>query len=244
MFYFLILFSRRKQYKIDIESDKYIDSNEKQSNIDSVVHVRIQNEEAISSCKAYFPNATGLTILRGFVDQIEYPFSTNLNRIIPLKQLTKLKVADIYDSFSEIIELLYYTPNIHTLKIILVACCKTDLILLQQSETFQLVSKTNNIKKLTIVSNNILKVIKFLVTLCPQLQHLTINTCEDGLKPVLQFLLSKDNNNTRYLRSLRIERISENEMETLKTFLESEILINICFIKVNENIRNTMYLWW
>jgi len=115
LFSLLILFSRRKQYILSVESDEYINSNEKRNNIDSVVYVKIQNEKAITSCKAYFPTATKLTILLGLVDQTEDPFSTNLNSIIPFRQLTKLKFSDIDENFSEIIQLLRSTPNIHTL---------------------------------------------------------------------------------------------------------------------------------
>jgi hypothetical protein len=51
----------------------------------------------------------------------------------------------------------------------------TDLLLIEQSETFRLISKTNNIIEMHVISLHTLKETKFLINLCLQLQHLTIH---------------------------------------------------------------------
>ncbi len=128
-----------------------------------------------------------------------------------MDKLTTLEIDLIDYCCSDIIEILQQTPNIHTLNILFVGMfCTPDLILFEQNESFRLVSQTNKIKKMKIKYDNTLTMTKFLILLCPRLEHLTIKWSENSLKTLLQFLLSEDNNNTRYLSSLLIEDVSQS----------------------------------
>ncbi len=153
--------------------------------------------------------------------------------------MTKSDIHNYYGRFSEIIELLRYTPNIHTLNIFCSRYHHSDFVLIEENENFQLVSKTNNIKKIMITSERVLEMTKFVVMLCSRLEHLTIHKFVGFITPFLQFLLSKDNNKTRYLPSLYIEQLCQSQKRAVKTFIESEKLHNIRFIK----IERYLYLW-
>jgi hypothetical protein len=149
----------------------------------------------------YFPNATELTFEDGFSttrDSIE----TNLNRIIPLKQLTKLVIECHHFSFIKMIDLLSFTPNMHTLIFTSMLFDTNDYMSIEQSETFRFVSNTNMISDVTFEERCTLEKLRLLVTLCPRLQHLTIQTCLKNLKPMIRFLLERTNQNTNSLSSL------------------------------------------
>jgi hypothetical protein len=155
--------------------------------MNSVNFVHILYETMIN-CRNSFSNATGLQISYNFDNgSRNFPF-TNLSSIIPLKQLTRLVIIFFNINFSKIIEALRCTPNVHTFTINFVQCCHKNLALSQQSENFRLVSKTNNIKEMTIKSNNnTSKVVTFFMNLCPRLQHLTIDNLLDIMKKTYGF---------------------------------------------------------
>jgi hypothetical protein len=250
-------------------TDEDINTNGQKCNMDSVDRISILDEIGLNNCRYYFPNATRLETSydsfckgRYFSHLNRKTFdSTNLNRIIPLEKLTTLDIDLSGYILSNIIEILQHTPNIHTLNITFMPNYNRESILSKQNESFRLVSQTNKIKKIKIVSYQTLETTKFLVMLCPRLkqlmldprsQHLmlgnrfgfeysTIRRDEDSLKTLLQFLLSKDNNNTRYLSSLLIK---SDRIETVKTFIESEKLHDISLIKVQKPSDSIICLWW
>ena len=219
--------------------------NSQNNGVDSVNCFNICNEKAIINYKKYFPNVTKLNISYVYGDRNENLFLTNLKTILPFQQLTKLIIDCNKIYFSQVIELLRYMPKIHTLKLMLRAYYDINLISPEKEETFRLVCKINDIKKITIMSKNMLEVTKFLVQLCPRLQHLKIIQAEENLEPVVLFLLRKDNNNTRYLSSLCISSLSTNHIETLKTFIQSENLLHSSIkVLMEQNSPNVINLWW
>jgi hypothetical protein len=235
--------------------------------MDSVDRISILDEIGLNNYRYYFPNATRLETSydsfckgRYFSHLNRKTFdSTNLNRIIPLEKLTTLDIDLSGYILSNIIEILQHTPNIHTLTITFMPNYNRESILSKQNESFRLVSQTNKIKKMKIVSYQKLETTKFLVMLCPRLkqlmldprlQHLmlgprfgysTIRRDEDSLKTLLQFLLSKDNDSMRDLSSLIIE---DDRIEIVKTFIESEKLHDISFIEFKKHRGSIIYLWW
>jgi len=97
----------------------------------------------------YFLNVTELTI-KHYFKTLDDSISTTLNRIIPLKQLNKLAI-ECYDfPVEQIVKLISFTPNLHTLKLNSLSIYETSSKLLQQSEIFRYVSNTNKIKNLEL----------------------------------------------------------------------------------------------
>ena len=68
-----------------------------------------------------------------------------------MKQLTKLVIEIYADTFIDIIELLLLSPNIHTFQVGRVSFNYPDLITIENSEIFELLSKRNNIKQMIIM---------------------------------------------------------------------------------------------
>ncbi|CAF4735574.1 unnamed protein product, partial [Rotaria sp. Silwood2] len=64
----------------------------------------------------------------------------------------------------------------------------------------------NTITKVTISNEITLEKIQLLTTVFTRMEYLTINLYKQDLQPIARFLLSKSNNNTRYLSSLCISK--------------------------------------
>jgi hypothetical protein len=209
--------------------------------LNSVRFVHIEDIDLLNNCNKYFPNAIELNLSFKSINENENYLSVILNRILPLKQLTKL-VFDISHYRSKIIfQLLQSTSNIQTLILNCTSLCQSSFILIQQYQTFQFVSKTNQIINLIITTECTLEVTKLLVNLCPKLQHLTISIFKNDFVPTLRFLLSK---NIRYLFSLCLQHVSEDDILTLNELIKPQILSNQYFMKVSGVFQDTVYLWW
>lgn len=234
----IFLFFRRKSYTIHRENGYTYGS---QINLNTVHFVCIEDIESLNDCNNYFPNSTELTLSFKSINKNRNNLSIMLNRILPLKQLTKL-VFDIYHyQFKILFELLQCASNVQTLTLNCTSLCESSFILIQQYETFQLVSRTNKIINLIITTECTLEVTKLLVNLCPQLQHLTINISKNHFVATLRFLLSKS---VRHLFSLCIQHVSEDEMLILNELTKPEKLSNHYFMKVSGVSQDTVYLWW
>ncbi|CAF4254473.1 unnamed protein product, partial [Rotaria sordida] len=86
-----------------------------QYRLNSIKHLSIYGKQATNNSVSYFPNVTQLTIehyFKTFGDSIP----KTLNRLIPLKQLTKLIIKSYDFPFIVIVKLLRCTPKLTTLK--------------------------------------------------------------------------------------------------------------------------------
>ena len=205
-------------------------------------HVDFSSEQSIFTCRKYFPNATNLSFSSDNRLDNSIVLRTELNRIIPLKQITKLRFWTVLGPFSQLIEILSSMPNLHTLDIF-DTLQSDNLALLQQNETFLFVSKSNHIRRLTFRGGDTLETIAFLLALCPQLRHLAMDLCRINVQLILQFLLTKGNKNTSYLTSLYLSGIEER-IETVKYCIESEKLLADYLIHEEQSPQHTIYLLW
>ncbi|CAF4221407.1 unnamed protein product [Rotaria sordida] len=206
---------RRKHYTIYDEIEKENCLHNQEANLDLVDHVHIQGEKTMLSCLNYFPNATNLTLSHSFNKSIDETI-INLNRILPLIQLTKLSIDCDGFSFDKVIELIHFTPNIHTLKVYSMNLYKIDSILSIQ--------KT-----------------KLLINLCHRLEHINIDILWQDFESILQLLLTKNNNNTCHLCSLCLKYGSKRMRKKLEKLIKSKNLLDNYSIKL---IRSKLYLWW
>ncbi len=241
----LLLLFRRRYYSLHQQGSETTGLNGEKFRMDSVYHVQIENKKSAISCKNYFSNAHELTLWSRQMNRIKTFLSLNLHRFIPLKQLTILNISDYRGCFLKIIELLNCTPNLNTLTIECLSDYGIDFQLIRNSDIFRSVSNTNNITKMNIISKDNIKTIKFFVHLCPRLQHLTIQRPEKHFNSIIEYLFSRHNPNTRYLYSVCIENMPQNEIEIFKKFIESNKLHYDYSIYIKQDIVNSsMYLWW
>ncbi|CAF1261998.1 unnamed protein product [Rotaria sordida] len=224
---------RRKDYIFYWEMVNQHCPHVQEMNLNSVKHVHICCKRIANNSLKYFPNATQLTI--------KYYFNVSadtLNRIIPLKQITIL-IIDLYTfSFEQLINLLYFLPNIHTLKCNFINYNENNLL----NDIFQYVSKTNKIKNLYIKSLCTLDLIKLIINLFPKLEYLKTGIYRKEFKEIIRYILSKNNNNnTRHLYLLCITEIPKICLTEMDVLIEVEHLLDQYFIKY---INRDLYLWW
>ncbi len=231
---------RRKDYTFYEEFNKQIFPEFQETNLDSVKHVFIRHAQALDNYVYYFPNAIELSIIHGF-RIFDDSFITNLHRVVPLEQLTKL-VFDLYDfPFEQFIELLRLTSNLHTLKLNNLSLNGTSLNLLKQSETFQYISIRNKIKRLEIRNCFKFEQMPLFVDLFPRLEYFKIEMNKKEIEQILRFLFTNRNDKLRRLFFLCISGTPKRYLSELNMLIKSEHLLDDYFIKF---INRDLYLWW
>jgi hypothetical protein len=197
-------------------------------------------KETIDSCVNYFPNATELTIKKYFRSPDD-SISITLNRIVPLKQITKLVIDSYEFSFEQMVELIRFIPNLHTLKLHLSHRYETSPELIEQSDNFQYVSHRNKIKNLELPERCCLKRIFLYDNLFPQIEYLKTGMNRKEIGEIIRYLLSKNNNQTRHLLFLSISQIPKICLREINILIKQENLLDDYSIKFN---NQNLYLWW
>ncbi|CAF0784327.1 unnamed protein product [Adineta steineri] len=231
---------RRKFYTICNQPEELTCLNSKETELKSVKHLQIHSEKQTNTCKYYFPNVTTLTFKDGFKNT-QNSIAFNVNRVFPLKQLTKLIIQCDYLSLTKLIELLHWTPHIHTLEFESMPLYGVTYNSTQHNQLFQLVSSRNIIRNVTFKRRCTFEKLQILVALFPQTQHLTVNIQAKDLKSCVRFLLEKTNRNTRNLYSICLAWVSANWVAKLKMLIDSEKLLDNYTLKLFDM---DLYLWW
>jgi hypothetical protein len=233
------LFSRRKDYTINRDFNQPI-SRHPQETFNSVKHVHIHTQQTTANCVKYFPNATELT-MNYYSKTIDHSIEKTLNHIIPLKKLTKLVIRCFIFPSEQIIKLICYTPNLHTLKIDILPFVEINPNLIQQSRTVQYVSKTNKIKHLDLRAECTLEKTKFIVHLFPKLEYLKIGLKKKERNQIVRFLLSKTNPTTCDLFFLCMSEIPKRYLKDLNMLIKLENLLDDYYMKF---VNRDLHLWW
>lgn len=155
--------------------------------------------------------------------------------------LNKITINSVHLDFRSIVNLLFYTPNVHTLTITSIKLFPRDYVPLQASELFHLVSEQSKIKNIIFTNVYSLQTIKLLINLCSRLQHIAISISERSLEPTIRFLLSEANETTCCLSSICILGVDAMWIEKLKHLIQSKTLVNDYSIKI---INQKLYIWW
>lgn len=164
-----------------------------------------------------------------------------LNRVVPLQQLTKLMI-DYYDfPFEQIVHLIRFTPQLHTLKIYLLSINRKAMIALQENPFFREVSSINRIKHLEVNDRCSFEQIEMFVQLCPNLEYLKIGMKRKETRAIVRYLLTKNNPHTRHLYCLCISQTPRVCLGEMNLLLTSEELRRDYSIKW---IQRDLYLWW
>jgi hypothetical protein len=212
--------------------------------VDSILHsvctVIIQNENELF-CGKSFPNVTELTLPRYYSHYSKWFASDDFHRMIPLSHLTKLSIDTKHVKLHHVLDILFHMPNIYTLICTSVKSLAKQILSLEESEIFRLVSNQNKIQNITITNHYSLKTIKLLINLFPRLQHLTIGISRPSLEPTIRFLLSENNETPCHVSSLCILGVYPIQTEKLKTIVESKKRLDDYSITT---VNNKFYLWW
>jgi len=195
---------------------------------------------ASDTCINYFPNVTALTITNSF-EISDDPISITLNRIVSLKQITKLVIEPYNFYFEQLIDLLRFTPNLHTLKYDLICFHQNTAASIQEDKEFLFISNVNKVKRLDIRETCTLKEVQMLANLFPQLQYLQTGMNKKQIKEIISFLLSKTNTKTSQLSFLCIKEIPTICLRELDMLIKFENLHKDYFI---EFVNSDIYLWW
>ncbi|CAF4868361.1 unnamed protein product [Rotaria magnacalcarata] len=235
-----LLIDGRKDYSYYWEPVNTKCSNIQKENFNSVEHLHIASEEIVGDCLNYFPNVNELSIENKFKTSGDSIIAT-LRRMIPLRQLTKLIIKSHLFPMEDIINLLLFTPNLHTLSLNLYILDDFNINSNRQKEICQYVSKKNKIQDLILNQRCSLNEIQFIVYLLPRLKCLKAQMERKEIGQIIRFLLSKTHNRTRNLFYLCILEVPKVCLTETKVLIESENLLHDYSIKY---IDRDLHLWW
>ena len=236
-FYFFCF--RRKQYTLYKRLTDGISVDLGSVVYKSVRQIDIYSEKSITNCTDSFPNAREVHFKDGF-STLCVSIAGLLNRIVPLNQLNKLVIECHHFSLKKMIDLLYYSPNVHTLIFESMPLYKDEHHSIEQNELFRKLSETNTIKHIIFHDRCTIEKVKLLVALCPRVEDLSIHTFARTVEPVVRFLLDRNNPNTRHLSLLRFTRASRIWLARLDHLLKSERLIDDYTLSSTDS---HLYLW-
>jgi len=229
---FIYLFFRRNDYTLN--NHLYQDTFPCQNKISlySVNHISIQGNIATENNFIHFPNVTELTLF-DYSNRSLHSISTLFDRIIPLIKLHKLSIHCRHMCISQLIDLLYFSPNINVLMINSISLSKISSSSIQQSQTFQTIFNENKIKNLIFKEDSTLECIQLFTNLCPRLEQLTIELNRYYRKSVFELLTNIiHSHHIHLLCFLNVNRI-------LYTRIES-YLPKDCSIKL---FAQDLYIW-
>jgi len=147
-----------------------------------VNHISIRGNIATKNDLIYFPNVTELTLF-DYSNRSLHSISTILDRIIPLTKLYKLSIHSHHFCISQLMDLLYFSPNIHILIINSISLSKINSDSIQETQTFQTIFNENKITNIIFKEDSTLQCIQLFQKLCPRLEQITIDlTRYDHLK--------------------------------------------------------------
>ncbi|CAF1150383.1 unnamed protein product [Adineta steineri] len=214
---------------------------EEKLNFDSVHHIDMRNSYPINKFENYFPNATKLTFEYSWPSP-DYSMEGNLSCIISLEQLTEIVVEASPIHFMQFVKLLSVAVNLHRLKFDYISIDEMNPRTIQEDAIFQLVSKTNVVKNLTLTYDGSLEIVELFFALCPRLQHLEVHYhFTDILRSLMGLILSKTNNNNHHLSSLCFRDETGETEENMKMIIKNDKLLDDYIV---ECIDKKVYIWW
>ncbi|UJR17999.1 hypothetical protein I4U23_004900 [Adineta vaga] len=208
---------------------------------DLVQHISIEDINLFNKSSKYLPHVTELTFSKKCIVGHDEQLIDSLHRTVLLTRLTTLNMNNIYSELGILINLLRFTPNIHTLTWVHLRDTPNDLLSIQESETFRFVSKQNQIKKIIITHEYTKKMMEVLVNLCPRVQFISFGNSCRSLDATVYYLLSEIKEATRYLFALCIFRASPKWIEEWENLIKSREVFDDYSTKY---VDGKYYLWW
>ncbi|CAF1154835.1 unnamed protein product [Adineta ricciae] len=230
---------RRKEFplKWKIDESNYLKNHK--NNFNSVRHVRISSSDSLLSSNHHFPNATELTLENISCNHSD-SLINHLKQSISLENVSKLNIMSMKYSFGKVIELLSLIPNINTLEISRIFIDLTQIDQIENSESFQRVSKRTRIRNVIITRINQVEEIQFLFNLCSQIQICQIHRCQNCTASIVRLLTAKNIDIAPNLVSLHIGTDDKSYLYRLDIVIRSGKLINDWNVNLQQNL---IHLW-
>ncbi len=160
--------------------------------IHSASHLKIGIDKIPADIFIRFPNVTKLTLIENDIQSNEQRSIMNINRIIPLIQLTHLVIFDRHFDIIQLIEFLRFSSNIQSVTFMGVSFIDLFCLSIEQIDLVNCISKTSKVTKLCIQDDCSLEYVQFFVKLCPRLQKVEIVPLKRQIESIVRFLLSSN----------------------------------------------------
>jgi hypothetical protein len=200
--------------------------------LDLARHIIIENNKTSIDYSFDHSRSKQLT-LSGNLNYKDYDLFVNeLNRMIPLRQITNLNVTRTYSNRNLLKKVLDLSPNIKILTFYGQCLCS-----LSQQNGLTIL---NNIEQIIIRDQLTLDNVRSLLEIFPDIQSLEMNIREDDLEYIIRYLFKFKINKNHRLCLLGLRDSHPVILNRLQKVIQREQLFNTYSIQY---IHDTMYLW-
>lgn len=205
--------------------------------INSASHLKIGIDRISADVTIRFPNVTKLTLIENDIESSGRSIM-NLNRIIPLVQLTHLVILDPHFTINQLVELLQFASNIQSLTFVSVSFIDICPLSIEQIDLVRRISKTSKVTELCIEDDCSLEYVHFFANLCPRLQRLEIVPLERQVESIIRFLLSSNISDLFWLSLRSMTYETKNKIK--KTIARDKLIFDYSI----KDHYTGLYLWW
>ena len=194
--------------------------------------VSLDGDQAAADCSFRFSRATKL-VLRNISAQHCHLTMADLNRIVPLTQITQFSVQWKLD-LANLIELLSHVPNVTSLTLFAMPRLPSN-----KDEIIPLISNSNNkITKLFVEGYCTFESPEILVTLFPRMGRIMLGIVKDDLASSIRFLFSENRHQLFWVCDWNGDRAMAEQIQAI---IDCEKLIDDYSMKL---IGRYLYFWW
>jgi hypothetical protein len=162
-----------------------------------------------------------------------------MNKFSPI--LSGIQFKSLYLGAYEIsigmfIKLLRLLPNLDSLEISSLLDIKMSYLFTEDAENIRLLSISNKITKVS--QRLIFNQVKFLINLCPRMEHFEgVGIIDKDLEKFVRFILKETITKIPYLHSLRfsVYNLNDKTIQKLQKMLNSEKLLSNYTIRYSDN---------
>ncbi|UJR18856.1 hypothetical protein I4U23_021984 [Adineta vaga] len=220
---YLIFYSinpyRRKYYELSYPL------NDTKRVFESIDHIQIGNQKVIDKCLYHFPRVKKVTFKKDFIIVSSESLLINLSSILSMEQLKTLIIKCNHFPFIYLMKFLSFAFNIQTLIFQTMPLYRDNKTTLENTELFQLVSRTNSVRNLSCRNKCGIDRVELLVMLFPRLQSLEmyLEKTKD-MNLILPFLFNDNNQNTQQMILLKFLNGNNHSLRYFQHLINSGMI--------------------
>ena len=239
---FLLCLRRRKDYSFVevLEEGEGECPFPLESNVQSVKHFRISTTQLPEDSILAFPNVTQLT-MEYYHEQPDEFFLINLNRLIPLKEVTRLNLVWNGFTIEDLLRLLGLMPNLHTLKFSFSSVDEDEMKSHEQSAVFQEICSTNRIRHVYSSNQCDRTLMEIFLKLFPRMEYLQTYFDRKKINEVILHIFRENFRSLHPLTSLCLVGGPKICFKEIDRLIKTKNLLDHYQLKC---LNYYLYIWW
>ncbi|CAF1373208.1 unnamed protein product [Adineta ricciae] len=218
---------RKRKFTLNLERRKVTGSTTREeTEMQSVQHLVLQNENTFANGSTSFPNVTQLNFEQEnpFEDEA-YISPSFLRNFLHMERITQLKTYVSYCYLKDLTELILSLPNLEKVYLYHTGFNETNASFWKPNEMLIPMFTKNQIKDVTIsIQACSFEDMKFWVHLFPRVERLTISSLNNYSLETIEYILSNVAEKTPYLHLLSFYIRNTSVFEKVKSLVQSQVI--------------------